>query len=162
MPKSSHLKRLMVELKEITNDTNYLYSINPNDDNILEWDFIIIGPSDTYYEGGIFKGKINFTTEYPTKPPKVKFYNILHPNIYPDGEVCISILHEGTDVFGYEKDIERWLPTHGVNTIMLSIISMLSSPNFESPANIDASVLWKDNPDKYKSEIFKLVSASQA
>ena len=85
----------------------------------------------------------------------------IHPNIYKNGLVCISILHEGTDIYGYEKDIERWLPTHGINTIMISIISMLSSPNFESPANIDASTLWKNNPDKYKQEIYKMVSLSQ-
>ena len=38
---------------------------------------------------------------------------------------------------------------------MISIISMLSAPNFESPANIDASKLWRDHPDKYKNEFIK-------
>ena len=50
-----------------------------------------------------------FTKDYPSKPPQVYFDNIMHPNIYENGKVCISILHEGTDTFGYEKDIERWL-----------------------------------------------------
>ena len=154
------LKRLMYELKEIRKDTNYLYSISPNDDNFMEWNFSVIGPEDTYYEGGIFKGKINFNKDYPNKPPSVYFDNILHPNIFRDGKVCISILHEGTDHYGYEQDIERWLPTHGVNTIMLSIISMLSAPNFESPANVDASILCKDNPEEYKKKIYLLVSKS--
>ena len=102
-----------------------------------------------------------FPSVYPSKPPQVIFNNILHPNIYKNGQVCISILHEGSDQFGYEKDIERWSPTHGINTIMLSIISMLSAPNFESPANLDASVLWKDNPTEYKKKIYELVSLSQ-
>ena len=103
-----------------------------------------------------------FTKDYPSKPPQVYFDNIMHPNIYENGKVCISILHEGTDTFGYEKDIERWLPTHGINTVMISIISMLSAPNFESPANIDASKLWRDHPDKYKNEIYRMVSLSQS
>ena len=32
-------------------------------------------------------------------PPKMKFINEMwHPNIYPDGNICISILHKpGTD-----------------------------------------------------------------
>lgn len=161
MSKTPYMKRLMVELKEIKKDPNHLYSISPSDD-FLTWEFIVIGPPDTLYEGGIYSGKMIFPKNYPSAPPEVYFNNIIHPNIYPTGKVCISILHEGRDLFGYEKDIERWLPTHGINTIMISIISMLSAPNFESPANIDASKLWKDNPDKYKKEIYRSVSLSQS
>lgn len=57
------------------------------------------------------------------------------------GDVCISILHEpGDDKFGYEKASERWLPVHTVETILISVISMLADPNDESPANVDAAV----------------------
>lgn len=55
--------------------------------------------------------------------------------------MCISILHEpGEDKFGYEKPEERWLPIHTVETIMISVISMLADPNGDSPANVDAAV----------------------
>lgn len=55
--------------------------------------------------------------------------------------MCISILHEaGDDKYGYEKACERWLPVHTVETILLSVISMLADPNYESPANVDAAV----------------------
>lgn len=58
-----------------------------------------------------------------------------------NGNVCISILHEpGDDRFGYEKASERWLPVHTVETILISVISMLADPNDESPANVDAAV----------------------
>ena len=57
------------------------------------------------------------------------------------GDVCISILHEpGEDLYGYEKAEERWLPIHTVETIVISVIAMLSDPNCESPANVDAAV----------------------
>ncbi|KAF9991454.1 ubiquitin-conjugating enzyme E2 G1, partial [Entomortierella chlamydospora] len=46
----------------------------------------------------------------------------------------------GEDKYGYEKASERWSPVHTVETILVSVISMLSSPNDESPANIDAAV----------------------
>ena len=55
--------------------------------------------------------------------------------------MCISILHEpGDDTYGYEKASERWLPVHTVETILISVISMLADPNDESPANVDAAV----------------------
>ena len=57
------------------------------------------------------------------------------------GDVCISILHDpGEDKFGYERPEERWLPIHTVETILVSVISMLADPNDESPANLDAAV----------------------
>jgi len=61
--------------------------------------------------------------------------------VHLDGDVCISILHEpGEDKYGYEKPEERWLPIHTVETIVLSVIAMLSDPNDQSPANLDAAV----------------------
>jgi ubiquitin-conjugating enzyme E2 G1 len=156
------LKRLFNEYKDIKKDPNYFYSLGLNDDNGFKWNFTMIGPPDTLYEGGIFTGTIEFPDNYPIKPPTVTFNNILHPNIFSNGKVCISILHEGSDIYGYEKDYERWTPSQSVNSIMLSILSMLSAPNFESPANIDASVLWKNDPSNYETTIYKMVSLTQS
>jgi hypothetical protein len=86
-------------------------------------------------------------------------------SVYPDGKVCISILHPpGEDQFNelveqdlllpsssslnslsssphrQEKAEERWRPILSVEAIIVSVVSMLSNPNDESPANIDAAV----------------------
>lgn len=51
---------------------------------------------------------------------------IWHPNVYPSGLVCISILHPPEeDKYGYEDAGERWLPVHTPQTILLSVISMV-------------------------------------
>ena len=84
-----------------------------------------------------------------------------HPNIFNDGKVCISILHEGVDQYGEESVNERWNPSHSVNTVLLSIVSMLGYPNFNSPANIDASREWQDNVESYKKKIYRIVSNTQ-
>jgi hypothetical protein len=92
-------------------------------------------------EGGFFNGTLTFPTDYPMSPPTMKFTTkIWHPNVYEDGRVCISILHPpGDDEYGYEKASERWNPIHTVESIILSVITMLASPNDESPANIDGN-----------------------
>ena len=154
--------RLSSELKQLNKDPNYFYSATPSEDNFLLWNFVMIGPPETYYEGGMFKGIIEFPREYPNKPPKLKFTsNLYHPNVYKDGNVCISILHEGVDEYNYENPGERWNPGHSVNSILLSVLSMLGYPNFESPANIDASVEWRNKNEDFKKKIYKLVSESQ-
>ena len=62
--------------------------------------------------------------------------------VYEDGKVCISILHPpGTDSTNAQESAdERWRPILNVESILLSVISMLNDPNINSPANIDASV----------------------
>ena len=76
--------------------------------------------------------------------------------------MCISILHNpGDDPNGYETAAERWSPVHTVETIMISIISMLSSPNDESPANVDAAKMWRDDRDGFKKRVSRIVRKSQ-
>ena len=72
---------------------------------------------------------------------------MFHPNIYPDGKVCISILHPpGVDSMNeQEKAEERWRPIIGVEAILISVISMLNEPNIDSPANLDASIMFKND-----------------
>lgn len=71
-------------------------------------------------------------------------FGFFHSVYWESGEVCISILHPpGDDDWGYESASERWLPVHTVESILVSVISMLSSPNDESPANVDAAVITK-------------------
>jgi len=39
-----------------------------------------------------------------------------------------------------EKAEERWNPTQSVESILLSVVSLLGDPNCSSPANVDAGV----------------------
>jgi ubiquitin-conjugating enzyme E2 G1 len=81
--------------------------------------------------------------------------------VYPNGEVCISILHPPEeDKWGYESAAERWSPVQTPETILLSVISMLSSPNDESPANPDAARLWRENTAEFKKHVRKCVRDS--
>lgn len=49
----------------------------------------------TDWEGGNFPLTLQFSEDYPSKPPKCKFpQGFFHPNVYPSGTVCLSILNE--------------------------------------------------------------------
>lgn len=53
---------------------------------------------------------LEFTEEYPNKPPKVKFTSkLFHPNIYKDGNICLDILNT------------NWSPIYDVSSILTSI-----------------------------------------
>jgi ubiquitin-conjugating enzyme E2 G1 len=81
--------------------------------------------------------------------------------VYPNGDVCISILHPPVeDSTGYESAAERWSPVQTPSSILLSVISMLSSPNDESAANVDAALQWRDDPKEFKRRTRKCVNDS--
>ncbi|KDN44582.1 hypothetical protein RSAG8_05347, partial [Rhizoctonia solani AG-8 WAC10335] len=131
-----------------------------DDSNLMEWEVMIIGPPDTLYEGGFFKARLSFPDNFPLYPPTMRFLTEMwHPNIYPDGKVCISILHApGEDQYGYEEAGERWMPIHTVESILVSVISLLSSdtPNIDSPANVDAAVQVRDDIAGYRKQVRRL------
>ena len=113
--------------------------------------------------GGIFRTTLSFPPTYPLAPPTMRFRTpIFHPNVYPSGEVCISILHPPEDdKYGYESASERWSPVQTPETILLSVISMLGSPNDESAANLEAGKLWREDRKEFRRRVRRCVRDSQ-
>lgn len=160
---STAVKRLMTEYKQLLNDPPEGVSAGPvSEDNFLEWECLLAGPPDTCYEGGIYAATLTFPEDYPLNPPKMVFTSpIYHPNVYKNGEVCISILHApGDDPNMYETAAERWSPIQSVEKILVSVISMLAEPNDESPANIDASKMWREDRAGFERLVRSQILAS--
>ncbi|KAL4681406.1 hypothetical protein H8959_006883 [Pygathrix nigripes] len=157
------LKRLMAEYKQLTlNPPEGIVAGPMNEENFFEWEALIMGPEDTCFEFGVFPAILSFPLDYPLSPPKMRFTcEMFHPNIYPDGRVCISILHApGDDPMGYESSAERWSPVQSVEKILLSVVSMLAEPNDESGANVDASKMWRDDREQFYKIAKQIVQKS--
>ncbi|KFY68059.1 hypothetical protein V496_01306 [Pseudogymnoascus sp. VKM F-4515 (FW-2607)] len=149
-PKSGAAGLLARQLKEMQSDKN-LPGIScglVNDSNVFEWEVMLMISDDCkYYGGANFRANLSFPQSYPLMPPTMTFLTPVpfHPNVYPSGAVCISILHPPEDdKYGYESASERWSPVQSPETILISVISLLHSPNDESPANVEAAVLWRE------------------
>ncbi|XP_048840062.1 ubiquitin-conjugating enzyme E2 A isoform X2 [Brienomyrus brachyistius] len=96
-----------------------------------------------------FKLTIEFTEEYPNKPPTVRFVSkMFHPNVYADGSICLDILQN------------RWSPTYDVSSILTSIQSLLDEPNPNSPANSQAAQLYQENKREYEKRVSAIVEQS--
>ncbi|KAJ3375928.1 E2 SUMO-conjugating protein ubc9, partial [Lobulomyces angularis] len=104
----------------------------------MVWQAGIPGKVGTSWEGGTFTLSLTFPADYPQKPPKCKFsIPLFHPNVYPSGTVCLSILDD-------EKD---WKPSISVKQILLGIQELLNDPNPDSPAQSEAYVLFKKDKE---------------
>jgi len=151
---ASLLRRQLLEIQS-SKDLSGISCGLVNDNNIFEWEVMLMIDDDCdYYGGGNFHSRIVFPHDYPHMPPSLSFQDPIpfHPNIYKDGELCISILHPpGEDQYGYEIAAERWSPVQSPETILLSIISLFYSPNEESPANVEAArMLREEKEGKHK------------
>ncbi|CAD6196725.1 unnamed protein product [Caenorhabditis auriculariae] len=142
-------RRLMRDFKKLQEDPPAGVSGAPTQDNILTWEAIIFGPQETPFEDGTFKLSLEFTEEYPNKPPTVKFISrMFHPNVYADGSICLDILQN------------RWSPTYDVAAILTSIQSLLDEPNPNSPANSLAAQLYQENRREYEKRVYQIVEQS--
>lgn len=56
---------------------------------------------------------------------------------------------------------ERWSPAQRVESVLISILSLLDDAEVSSPANVDASVMWRDNKDAFKVRVQQDVEASK-
>ncbi|XP_039759214.1 ubiquitin-conjugating enzyme E2 R2 isoform X1 [Pararge aegeria] len=156
VPTSSALRALALEYKSLQEEPVEGFRVKLlGEDNLFEWEVAIFGPPDTLYQGGYFKAHMKFPPDYPYSPPTIRFLTkVWHPNVYENGDLCISILHPPVDdPQSGELPCERWNPTQSVRTVLLSVISLLNEPNTYSPANVDASVMyrrWRDSKGKDK------------
>jgi ubiquitin-conjugating enzyme E2 G2 len=163
MARSTAQKRLLKEYQQLTRDPPPGIIAGPiREDDLYHWECLLEGPSETPYENGVFPALLLFPKDYPLSPPTLKFDPpLLHPNIYADGNVCISILHApGEDPNQYERPEERWSPVQSIEKILLSVVSMLAEPNPESGANIDACKLWRDHREEYDNRVRRFVRES--
>ena len=85
----------------------------------------------------------------PNQPPIVKFVSkMFHPNVNSDGDVCLDILQN------------RWSPVYNIETVLISIQSLLDAPNPNSPANGHAARLFRENKREYGARVRQTVEES--
>ncbi|KAF1916850.1 ubiquitin-conjugating enzyme/RWD-like protein [Ampelomyces quisqualis] len=127
-------KRIIKESERLVKEPVQGISATPHDDNLRYFDVTIDGPSQSPYEGGVFKLELFLPDDYPMTPPKVRFLTkIYHPNIDRLGRICLDVLKS------------NWSPALQIRTILLSIQALLGAPNPDDPLANDVAQAWKEN-----------------
>jgi ubiquitin-conjugating enzyme E2 D/E len=138
------IKRINNDIKECRENG---IDIQVDEKNITCWKVVLLGPIDSEYEGGVFILDVKFGNKYPMNAPSIKFDNkIFHPNIGRDGNICLDIL----------KD--KWSPVLTFSKIYISIQSLLTDPNPDSPLNGEAAGLYKTDKKKYRQTCQKYIA----
>lgn len=117
------ITRLLKDVKYIIKNPltdNGIYYIH-NDTDMMKGYALIIGPEDTPYFSGNYFFELEYPTDYPHSPPKVKYWtngnNIrFNPNLYKCGKVCVSLLNTWRG--------EQWTSCQTISTVLLTLCTL--------------------------------------
>uniref|UniRef100_A0AAQ5ZJG2 SUMO-conjugating enzyme UBC9 n=1 Tax=Amphiprion ocellaris TaxID=80972 RepID=A0AAQ5ZJG2_AMPOC len=105
--------------------------------NLMNWECAIPGKKGVSYHVAQLA-----TVVYGTGPPTFE-PPIFHPNVYPSGTVCLSILEEDKD----------WRPAITIKQILLGIQELLNEPNIQDPAQAEAYTIYCQNRMDYEKRV---------
>lgn len=125
-------RRIVKETQRLIAEPVEGISAAPTEENMRYFNVVIVGPSSSPYEGGVFKLELFLPEDYPMAAPKVRFLTrIYHPNVDKLGRICLDIL----------KD--KWSPALQIRTVLLSIQALMSAPNPDDPLDENVAKIWK-------------------
>ncbi|KAA8894127.1 ubiquitin-conjugating enzyme/RWD-like protein [Sphaerosporella brunnea] len=148
--------RLTRELSEINKSSDLSIAVACRDVDVRSVRAIILGPPDTPYEFGFFEFSLKFGRDYPAKAPAVNALTTnsgrarFNPNIYAGGKVCLSIL--GT--WRGERS-EEWSSAQGLESILISIQSLMSSNPYENEPGFENATQEHDKQNM-KAYVLKI------
>ncbi|ETN40293.1 uncharacterized protein HMPREF1541_04569 [Cyphellophora europaea CBS 101466] len=133
-------RRVTKELADIKSDNVSHINVDTVNDSVTKLKGSFSGPPGTPYEGGTFEVDISIPNEYPFKPPVMKFLTkIWHPNVSSvTGAICLDTLSTG------------WSPVLTIKSAMISLQSLLSSPEPKDPQDAVVAQQMIKNPKEFE------------
>ncbi|MCJ1298393.1 hypothetical protein MMC08_001182, partial [Hypocenomyce scalaris] len=137
------------ELGEIQKNSDLSLAVACRDVDVRNVKALIVGPPETPYEFGFFEFSVKFPKEYPGKAPHINATTTnggrcrFNPNIYAQGKVCLSILGTWRGERG-----EEWSSAQGLESILISIQSLMSSNPYENEPGYEHADSGEDKKNK--------------
>lgn len=145
------IKKLLKDIREFEKDKPEGITLEINDDNMCDIQAVMTGPECTPYEGGVFRMKLVLGADFPQAAPRGYFLTkIFHPNIAPNGDICVNTL---------KRD---WKPDTSLKKIFQVIRCLLIEPGPDSALNEEAGVLMQEDFEAFakKARLMTKVHAS--
>lgn len=125
--KNPAVRRIMQEIRELQQEESTEFIAEALEEDIFEFAFVVQGPPDTEFEGGVYHGRILLPSEYPFKPPS---FVMLTPSgrFQTNVKICLSISSHHP---------EHWQPSWSVRTALTALIAFMPSPGAGALGSLD-------------------------
>lgn len=142
---SSRVRRVAKELSDMSVDVaNSNISAEPAEsgNDLTHLKACIFGPPGTPYEGGRYIVDVKIPTEYPFRPPVMKFdTKVWHPNISSQtGAICLDTLSTA------------WSPVLTIKSTLLSLQSLFESPEPKDPQDAEVAKMMINEPEAFNKK----------
>ena len=108
-------KRLKRDLNLILTEPIPNIHVSPNEDDILDWHFVILGLVNTPYENGMYHGRLVFPPTFPFGPPKILF-------LTPNGRFKVN---ERLYFSLSDFHPEEWKPAYSVTAVLRGVYDFM-------------------------------------
>uniref|UniRef100_A0A452YBP3 E2 ubiquitin-conjugating enzyme n=1 Tax=Aegilops tauschii subsp. strangulata TaxID=200361 RepID=A0A452YBP3_AEGTS len=120
------------------------YKVEMVNDGMQEFFVEFRGPTESIYQGGVWKVRVELPDAYPYKSPSIGFINkIYHPNVDEmSGSVCLDVINQ------------TWSPMFDlVNVFEVFLPQLLLYPNPSDPLNGEAAALMMRDRPAYEQKV---------
>ncbi|XP_049847840.1 uncharacterized protein LOC126304710 [Schistocerca gregaria] len=112
--------------------------------------FVVLlkGPTDSPYEGGIWRVRVELPSQYPYRSPSIGFQTkIFHPNVdEASGSVCLDVINQS------------WSPMFDLlNVFEVFLPQLLLYPNPSDPLNSNAASIYLRDKNEFEMVVKKHV-----
>ncbi|KAL8639296.1 MAG: hypothetical protein Q9228_003660 [Teloschistes exilis] len=141
--------RITREISDIQKTGDLSLAVACCDADVRNIKALIMGPAETPYEFGFFQFDLKFPKGYPENAPSVTGMTTnggrcrFNPNIYSNGKVCLSILGTWRGESG-----EQWSSAQGLESILISIQSLMSSNPYENEPGFENANTAEDKKNQ--------------
>ncbi|XP_073711258.1 uncharacterized protein [Misgurnus anguillicaudatus] len=137
-------KRILEELKNLHLEPHPFCTVLPSETDFTFWKILMEGPPQTPYENGTFELYCSFGSEYPVKPPLMRFLTpVYHCNVNSEGRICHNIFDQN-----YSAHIT-------MREILDAIFGLLIAPEPEDPLDSILAEQFHSSKQKYEEEARK-------
>ena len=138
-PSLRRVKRILAEIADYQHNPHPNIETYPCEQQLDFWRLLLVGPSNTPYEGGVFLLYAKFPADYPEIAPEIRFVTpIYHCNVNGHGKICHSVFDRN-----YSADFS-------VRCIMDCVFGLLLTPEPEDPLDSALAQEYYDNRQEYE------------
>ena len=139
-------------------------TLHDGSQDLFTWDVVVPARDGSVWAPARVPAVVKFSEDYPSTPPVVKFNKIagrpiFHPNVFPDGRVCLSITNPNDGSRHHYGVGGTWQPSLSLKHVLLALQQFLDEvTSYAAGRELEYKLFTQDRP-AYNRKVKEQVNA---